>query len=93
VAGLGGLDGCNTGYASLVNVPSTELPTMDRVEPGDPTMSWIVYKLDGTQNGFDAQCLGGSCGARMPINQPQLSAATRAAITAWITNGAVNDCP
>ena len=93
VAGLGGLDGCNTGYASLVNVPSTELPTMDRVEPGAPTMSWIVYKLDGTQNTFDAQCLGGSCGARMPINQPQLSAGARAAISAWITNGAVNDCP
>jgi hypothetical protein len=91
--GLGGLDGCDTGHASLVNVPSTQLPTMDRVEPGDPAASWLVYKLDGTQNAFDAQCAGGACGARMPINQPQLSAAVRDAIRAWIMDGAANDCP
>jgi hypothetical protein len=34
--GLTGLDDCNAGYASLVNVTSVRLASMDRVEPGDP---------------------------------------------------------
>ena len=93
VAGLGGLEGCATAYASLVGVPSSELTTMNRVAPGDPAASWLVYKLDGTQNGFDAQCVGGSCGGRMPLNRPQLSAGVRDTIRAWIANGAANDCP
>ncbi len=66
---------------------------MDHVEPGVPAASWLVHKLDGTQNAFDAQCAGGSCGARMPLNQPQVSAAVRDAIRSWIANGALNDCP
>lgn len=93
VAGLGGLESCSTAYASLVGVASTELATMKRVMPGDPDASWVVYKLDGTQNTFDAQCVGGSCGGRMPANRPQLSAAVRDAIRTWITDGAANDCP
>ena len=80
-------------HASLVNVPSTQLATLDRVEPGDPDASWLVFKLDGTQNGFDAQCAGGSCGGRMPLNRPQLSAAVRDAIRTWIAGGAIDDCP
>jgi len=93
LGGLGGLDTCNGGYASLVNVPSTELPAMRRVEPGSPAASWLVHKLDGTQNGFDAQCPGGSCGSQMPLNQPQLPLSVRDAIRAWISTGAANDCP
>jgi outer membrane protein assembly factor BamB len=92
-AGLTGLGNCTTGYANLVNVASTELPTMNRVTPGDPTASWLMYKLDGTQSSFDAQCTGGSCGGTMPANQPQLLPAERTAIRTWITNGATNDCP
>jgi hypothetical protein len=91
--GLGGLESCGTGYTSLVNVPSLELPSMDLVEPGDPTRSWLVYKLDGSRHDFDMQCVGGSCGGPMPLNRPQLLPAERDAIRAWIMNGAVNDCP
>ncbi|HJQ83153.1 MAG TPA: PQQ-binding-like beta-propeller repeat protein [Candidatus Binatia bacterium] len=90
--GLSGLADCNTGHANLVNVPSTELPTMDRVEPGSPTMSFFMHKLDGTQHDFDAGC-GGSCGGTMPLNQPQLSLSVRDSIRTWILDGAVNDCP
>jgi polyvinyl alcohol dehydrogenase (cytochrome) len=90
--GLAGLDDCQTGYASLVGVPATRLPTMDRVQPGDPTTSWLVHKLDGTQGTFDAQCLGGSCGGPMPPSGP-LPAGVRDAVRTWITNGAANDCP
>jgi outer membrane protein assembly factor BamB len=92
--GLGGLAGCNTGWSSLVDVPSSELPTMDRVEPFNPGASWLVEKIDGTQNFFDAQCVGGSCGATMPPSpQPQLPSSVRNSIRTWILNGAVNDCP
>ena len=66
---------------------------MDRVEPGDPTLSWLIHKLDGTQGSFTAQCVNNDCGGTMPLSQPQLPTATRDAIRTWITNGATNDCP
>ena len=91
--GLSGLGSCTSSYANLVGVTSTQLTTMHRVEPGDPTMSWIIQKLDGTQSAFDAQCIGGSCGSQMPLGQSPLPLAIRDAIRTWIANGAVNDCP
>ena len=60
---------------------------------GDPTTSFLMHKLDGTQGAFDAQCTGGSCGSRMPAGGAALSVAIRDAIRAWIAAGAVNDCP
>lgn len=64
--GLNGLHGCRSGYASLVDVPSTQLPGRDRVEPGAPTLSWLVHKLDGDQGAFGALCAAGTCGDAMP---------------------------
>jgi hypothetical protein len=91
--GLTGLGDCNTAHANIFNVASTELPAMDRVEPGDPSMSWIMHKLDGTQGDFVGQCGGGFCGFQMPLGGPFLSLDVRDAIRTWITDGAVNDCP
>jgi hypothetical protein len=91
--GLGGLDDCDTGHANLVNVPSTELTTMDRVEPGDPGNSWLMHKLDGTQDWFDPMCESMFCGSQMPLAPPPLSESVRDSIRTWITNGALNDCP
>lgn len=91
--GLGGLGDCNTAYASLVGVASTEHTSMNRVEPGDPVNSWLMHKLDGTQDWWIGECSGGFCGQQMPLGGPFLSLATRDAIRSWITNGAVNDCP
>jgi hypothetical protein len=91
--GLDDLNDCNAGYASLVDVASTELPSMDRVEPGDPTLSWVMHKLDGTQNDFLIECVDWFCGARMPLGGPYLSPDDRDVIRTWITNGASNDCP
>lgn len=90
-AGLTGLDDCETGYAALVNVPSTENPSMDRVEPGSPSTSWLMHKLDGTQGGFTAQCVGGFCGSQMPLGG-ELTLTVRNALRQWIIDGAVNDC-
>lgn len=92
-AGLGGLNDCNAGHAALVNVASTELTSMDRVEPGDPTSSWIMHKLDGTHGTFSASCVSMFCGQQMPLGGPYFSVSVRDSIRAWITNGAVNDCP
>jgi len=92
-AGLTGLGDCSTGHANLVGVSSTELLSMHRVEPGDPGNSWLMYKLDGTQGWFSPMCTGEYCGSQMPLGGQPLSAEVRAAISTWISNGAVNDCP
>ena len=91
--GLTGLGDCDTAHANLVNVPSTELLGMDRVEPGDPVDSWLMHKLDGTQGWFTADCEFDFCGSQMPLVPPLLTTETRDAIRQWITDGAVNDCP
>ncbi len=90
---LDGLNGCASAHANLVGVPSVQLPGRDRVEPGAPALSWLVHKLDGVQDDFAAQCVGGTCGARMPLEPPPLDRAVRDAIAAWIADGAANDCP
>jgi hypothetical protein len=90
--GLSGLNDCNSAHANLVNIASTELATMDRITPGDATMSWIMHKLDGTQDWFMSSCAGMYCGAQMPLGG-ELAANVRDAIRAWINDGAVNDCP
>jgi len=92
-SGLSGLQDCNLGHASLVGVASTELPSMNRVLAGDPSLSWLMHKLDDTQGPFSAMCTGMFCGQLMPLGGPQLSMEIRDTIRDWITNGAVNDCP
>jgi hypothetical protein len=91
--GLAGLNDCDVGHANLIDVASTELPTMDRVEPGNSGQSWLMHKLDGTHDDGWFACVGGNCGAQMPFGGPALSQQQRDAIRNWITNGALNDCP
>jgi hypothetical protein len=91
--GLSGLGTCRGAYDALVDVPSTELPGWDRIEPGAPERSWMMQKLDGTQGAFDALCVGGSCGDAMPLEPPLLTQEARDAMRAWIAGGATSDCP
>jgi hypothetical protein len=65
-------------YNLLVNVPSTEVPSILRVKPGDPTNSYIIQKLEGHA----------AVGAQMPFGEPPLPASTIAFIVQWITDGA-----
>ena len=66
-------------YNLLVGYPSTEVPTLDRVKPGDPDNSYIIIKLtDGA----------GIVGSQMPLGETPLSQATIDVIRQWITNGA-----
>jgi hypothetical protein len=72
-------------YASIVNVPSVEVPALDRVEPGDPDASYLVHKIEGT-----FASVGGS-GGRMPLGQGALPQADIDVIRAWIAAGAPNN--
>ena len=71
------LDAGNS-YNMLVNVPSTEVPSLMRVKPGDPDNSYIIQKLEGHA----------AVGGQMPLGGPYLSTSTIAFIRQWITNGA-----
>ncbi len=62
----------------LVGVPSTEVPSLLRVKPGDPDNSYIIQKLEGHA----------AVGGQMPLGGPYLSTATIAFIRQWITDGA-----
>jgi hypothetical protein len=66
----------------LVGVPSTEVPSLLRVKPGDPDNSYIIQKLEGHA----------AVGAQMPFGcpstQPCLTTTTIAFIRQWITDGA-----
>jgi hypothetical protein len=66
-------------YNLLVGVASGEVPSLNRVKPGDPDNSYIIIKLT---NG------PGIVGDQMPKGETPLPAATIAAIRQWIANGA-----
>ena len=66
-------------YAMLVNAPSSEVPTLQRVTPGDPDNSYIIQKLEGRA----------AVGGQMPLGQPPLPQETIAVIRQWIADGAL----
>lgn len=68
-------------FSNTVNVGSNQLPSMDRIEPGQPDLSYLVHKIQGTQAG-----VGGS-GNRMPLGG-QLTQSQIDLIRAWIAAGA-----
>lgn len=65
-------------YTLLVGVPSTEVPSILRVKPGDPNNSYIIQKLEGHA----------AVGGQMPLGETPLPASTIAFIVQWITDGA-----
>ena len=71
------LDPANSS-ASLIGVPSNQVPTSLRVAPGDAQASYLIAKLDGSA----------AVGSRMPFGGPYLDAATIAVIREWIDQGA-----
>jgi len=70
-------------YGEIVDVPSTEQSTLDRIEPGDPGRSYLIRKLRG-----DPDITGG----RMPLDRPGgLPQEQIDGIIAWVRAGAPND--
>jgi hypothetical protein len=82
-------------YVALSAVPSHELPTMDYIAPGDPTMSYLMHKMDGDMCQFASQCdvIPASptpCGVVMPV-PCALPVAQRDVVRRWIAQGAQNN--
>ena len=65
----------------LVGVASSEVPSLQRVEPGDPDNSYLVQKLEGTA----------ASGGQMPLGGTPLPQSTIDVIRQWITDGALDD--
>jgi hypothetical protein len=69
-------------YAAIVGVASTQQPSVQRVNPGNPDNSYLVRKIEGTP---------GITGSRMPLGGAPLDATLIANVRAWITAGAQNN--
>lgn len=65
-------------YGMLVNQPSSQVPNLMRVNPGNANDSYLIQKLEGTA----------AVGARMPFGGPFLDPSTVNAIRQWINDGA-----
>ena len=64
---------------NLVGVASVERPELQRVNPGNPDDSYIVWKIEGRS---------GIVGGRMPLGLDPLTPEQIAAIRGWIEAGA-----
>jgi hypothetical protein len=71
------LDAANS-YAMLVNVASSEVPNLLRVNPGNPDQSYLVQKIQGNA----------AVGERMPLDQAALPQDRIDLIRQWIAAGA-----
>ena len=71
------LDAANS-FDEIVDVPSNEVPSLKRVDPGDPDNSYLVQKVEGTA----------AVGSRMPLNATPLTEEEIALIRRWISEGA-----
>jgi len=71
------LDSGNS-FALLVNVPSNQVPTVNRVIPGDPQNSYLVQKIEGRA----------AVGGRMPLGRAALPQASIDLVRSWIAAGA-----
>jgi hypothetical protein len=81
-----------TVYTGLVAISSGELHSMNFVTAGDPSMSYLMHKLDGDQCVYEQSCIGGDCMHSMPSDSPvTLAVSTRDIVRRWIAQGAPNN--
>ena len=78
----GGMDLSAPAFARIVNVASTEVPALMRINPGNAADSYMIRKLEGAP---------GIIGQRMPFGGPFLDQATIDRIRAWVDSGAPNN--
>jgi len=69
-------------FANIVNVSSSEQPSLDRIEPSDPDNSYLYLKVLGDSS---------ISGVRMPRGGPMLSQNLLDLLRDWIERGAPND--
>ncbi len=71
----------SSSFTNLVGVPSRQVGSLLRVEPGEPDRSYLIRKLEGTAAG----------GAQMPLGGPPIPRATIDFLRQWILDGALPD--
>lgn len=71
-------------FKNLVNTPSQQITTINRVVPGEPDRSYLIMKLEGEPR-FKIW------GEQMPLNAPPRPQEEADRLRAWITRGAPND--
>ena len=85
-AGPGSAQGLNLNegesFSNIVNIGSREVPTLMRVNPGNPDQSYLYLKVVGT---------GAIVGARMPLGRPALTTEEIDIIRQWIEDGAMDN--
>ena len=69
-------------FSNIVNVSSSERPSLDRIEPSDPDNSYLYLKVIGDSS---------ISGSRMPRGAPALSQNLIDLLRDWIERGAPND--
>lgn len=69
-------------YVNLVNAPSTSVPSLMRVNPGNPQLSYLYLKVT------DQHLENGGRGRPMPLGGVRLADADVAEIERWIADGA-----
>ena len=74
-----------TSYNQMVNQPSTQLPGMKMVLPGDPDNSYLVHKLRGTHLSI------GGTGQNMPQYAAALPQGQIDRIVQWVLDGAIKN--
>lgn len=68
-------------YSQIVNIPNSQKPGLDRIEPGNPAGSYLLLKISGEN----------ILGTRMPLGLPPISQPVIDSIRVWIENGALPD--
>ena len=69
-------------YGNIVNVRSSQMSSLDRIEPSDPDNSYLYRKVNGGPS---------ISGSRMPRGGAMLSQELRDLLRDWIERGAPND--
>jgi len=77
VTGVQSPDLFGNSYTVLVSKASTQ--GLNYIEPGNPSQSYLYQKLLNSND------------SRMPLNAPQLNQSVIDSISAWISNGAINN--
>jgi len=68
--------------ANIIEVPSDDVPSMNLIEPGDLTNSYLWHKLQGTQADV------GGTGQQMPRGAAPMDSALLDMVQTWIEEGA-----
>jgi hypothetical protein len=79
-------------YSNLVGVASTYLPTMPRIDPGNPGSSFLLHRVDGDACTLPG-CTMAACSELMPQDSTPLPQAELLTLRAWIAQGAASDLP